>query len=461
MKQLLSQLDQLDIRRLPELAASLFAGLMLGFFPLALITGYGSLTRDKFLLLAVMCCDLALAELLALWWNRRFHDPLTLLHRFSAPQRLLLLFWLLALVSAALSPYPDLVLLGGGRWNGLLALSLMIFLALVLASLGRWHDWYFYLTALSALLMAGLCLWQLSGGNPLGLYPPGMSYADGGRQYQGRFLGTIGNVDMLSAYWCLALPLLLGGTLLGQGRGRLLPAAALLLGLGVELAADVDSGALALGLSALVMLPWLLPQGRRRWAWLAACLLLAAALARLYFYSGPAQGTLWELSRVLHGEVRAEFGSSRVLIWQEAWASMDSLREWLLGSGPGARSTHFSTVFERVSDSGLTLKAAVDSSHNEYLDLLLELGGIGLAVYAAALLATAAGAVRALRSGDRRALFLAWSLLAYCLQAMFNFSSVVITPLFWAVWGLLLARLKGGAPPLFLSERTDTAATVP
>ncbi|MBQ6537217.1 MAG: O-antigen ligase family protein, partial [Firmicutes bacterium] len=165
--------------------------------------------------------------------------------------------------------------------------------------------------------------------------------------------------------------------------------------------------------------------------------------------------TLWELSRVLHGDIRDEFGSSRVLIWKEGWRSMDSVRVWLLGSGPGTRATHFETVFERVSDSGQVIRSAVDSGHNEYLDYLLELGAPGLVLYLAALLATLAALLRAVRAGDRRALVLGWSLLAYCLQALFNFSSVVITPLFWAVWGLLLARMQGARPPLLLNERPE------
>ena len=260
---------------------------------------------------------------------------------------------------------------------------------------------------------------------------------------------------MLSAYWCLTLPLLLSGTLLLRGSRRWLCLLALALGVAVEVAADVDAGLLALLLSSLAFLPLLLPRHARKRTWIVLAVLLLAALLLLFFYDGPEQGTLWEFSRVLHGDIRDDFGSSRVLIWKEGWRSMDSLSEWLLGSGPGTRATHFQTVFDRVSDSGQVIRSAVDSGHNEYLDLLLELGAPGLVLYLAALLATFASLLRAVKAGDRRALGLGWALLAYCLQAMFNFSSVVITPLFWAVWGLLLARTQGPGPPLFLDEQSE------
>lgn len=455
MKDLSAFIKRLDGNRLPEVAASLFAGLMLGLFPLAFLSGYGSITRDKFLILVFICCDFTLALLLALGWTRRFRDPPSVFDSFTTPQKLLLLFWLLALISAVASPYPDLVLLGGRRFTGLLTLTLSVGTALALASLGRWHDAYFDLIAVSALLMSALSLWQLLGGNPFGLYPQGMDYFDGGELYQGRFLGTVGNVDMLSAYWCLTLPLLLGGTLLLRGKRRWLCLLALASGVAVEIAADVDAGVLALFLSSLLFLPLFLPAPARKRARIVLIILLLALLLLLFFYDGPQQGTLWEISRVLHGDVRDEFGSSRVLIWKEGWRSMDSLSEWLLGSGPGTRATHFETVFERVSDSGQVIRSAVDSGHNEYLDYLLELGAPGLVLYLAALLATLAALLRAVRAGDRRALVLGWSLLAYCLQALFNFSSVVITPLFWAVWGLLLARMQGARPPLLLNERPE------
>lgn len=446
MRRLIFILDNIDIKRLPEVTALLFAGLMLGFFPLALLGDYGSLTRGKFIVLGVMVCGLLPALLLSLVCSKRLGRawgmPLT------RPQKLLLTFWFIAVLSALLSPYPELILRGGPRYNGLATLTLMIFMALALSRWGRWQERLYEAAAISALLMSALCLWQLFGGNPLGLYPQGLTYADGGRLYQGRFLGTVGNVDMLSAYWCLTLPLLLGGVIQLEGRRKLLPGLALLLGGAVEAAAKVDSGLLALGASCLIMLPWLLPRRMRKWAWLLACVLLLIVLALLFCYDGPEQGTVWELSRVLHGDIRDEFGSSRVMLWKEAWSSMEGWRQWLLGSGPGTKSQHFTTVFQRVTESGLSLRSAVDSSHNEYLDYLLELGLIGLLLYAAALISTAAAACRMVRQGDRPTLILSWSMLCYCIQALFNFGSVVITPLFWAIWGLLLAHLSGARPPL-------------
>ena len=49
-----------------------------------------------------------------------------------------------------------------------------------------------------------IVLLQRNGGNPLGLYPPGRSYAK-----NPEFQGTIGNIDMAVGYLCLAAGLFL------------------------------------------------------------------------------------------------------------------------------------------------------------------------------------------------------------------------------------------------------------
>ena len=47
---------------------------------------------------------------------------------------------------------------------------------------------------------------KLYGGNPFTLYPVGYGYADAGVAYSGAYLGTIGNVDLVAAFFCLAIP---------------------------------------------------------------------------------------------------------------------------------------------------------------------------------------------------------------------------------------------------------------
>ena len=59
---------------------------------------------------------------------------------------------------------------------------------------------------------------------------------------------------------------------------------------------------------------------------------MIAALLAVYFYPGQS-GTLYEASRLLHGEADASFGSHRVEIWREVCALI--AQRPVFGGGPG------------------------------------------------------------------------------------------------------------------------------
>lgn len=72
-------------------------------------------------------------------------------------------------------------------------------------------------------LNAGIGLLQYAGYNPLGLFPEGTGYHDAFILYNGQFMGTLGNVDTLSAFLCLMVPLFYGTYLLSGRRLALIP----------------------------------------------------------------------------------------------------------------------------------------------------------------------------------------------------------------------------------------------
>jgi len=152
-------------------------------------------------------------------------------------------------------------------------------------------------------------------------------------------------------------------------------------------------------------------------------------------YDAPAEGsgTIWELSRVLHGDIRDAFGSSRVRIWRETLALVPE--HLLLGGGPDTLSLRLDISFSRyVESSGVTLTAVIDNAHNVYLGLLADTGLLGLAGYLAAMVCSLFAARR--RTG-RIPLILA--LLCCWIQDLFGLGLPITTPLMWVLWGLLLA----------------------
>ncbi len=101
-----------------------------------------------------------------------------------------------------------------------------------------------------------LALWQLAGGNPLGLYPKGLAYSDAGTAYSGAYLGTIGNTDLLAAVMCVAVPAFFYGAWKLRRCWLLVP---LTLCVTVSVRMNVSAGLLGTA-AGLVLLPL-------RWRW--------------------------------------------------------------------------------------------------------------------------------------------------------------------------------------------------
>ena len=424
-----------------------FVLLMLFLFPLAMGGGgYANLSAVKYALFA----SLSLAYLAALLFLRFWHPvpagqlagPVVAV----LPQLLLCALFVLAVLSSMLSPYGWLTIAGSNGKDGLLVLALLLFTTLCVARYAQWKDGFLSAVLGASLMMNLLALLQLAGWNPLGLYPAGSTYYDGGQLYVGQFLSTIGNVDMLAACYCLFVPLLVLALYRCGGWRRWLAGLALASTLAVLVGMRTEGCLLGLLAASVLCLPLLLR--RRCWRWLAYALLLLAGLVLLiwiYHYNGAEQGTLWELSRILHGDVRDSFGSARIQIWRAAWQEIEQ-RPWL-GSGCGTERLRFDIVYSRLVEStGYTLTARVTRAHNEYLGYALELGIPAALLYLAALLSSIWQGLRCwLRQRNVIALALSASLLAYAVQALFNYRSIVVAPLLWLLWGLLLQISQKGA----------------
>ncbi|HIV21593.1 MAG TPA: O-antigen ligase family protein [Candidatus Scatomorpha stercorigallinarum] len=406
-----------------------YISLMLLVFPLWTGTeGYAAITRGKFLFFAVLSA-LYLALLL----------PCALLvgekpRRARLPQWFALAFMAAACLSAALSPYGRAVILGASRYDGLLTLLLYGGIFLGVSAFGEWKKYYVYLLAASASICSLVAIPQLLGGNPFGLYPGELTYFDANVRYTGEFLGTIGNTNLLAAFYCLCIPLFIWHALTHRAlRDRLVLAAAALC-LGVLIASRVASGAVALAAAAAVLIPYYVNYiHRNKRLTLAVSASMAAlcvlALAAVYFYSGGS-GTLHELSEVLHGHVEDSYGSSRVGIWRECLRLAGERP--LVGGGPDTLALRTDMTFSRfVEETGSTLSTHVDNAHCEILGYLVNLGLLGALPY----VALCAGSLRRFFRGCAPAA--GGALCCYYVQSLFGLGLCIVVPLVWIYMGLV------------------------
>lgn len=476
-----------------------FAIVLLSVFPLMLgQNGYTSMTKDRFMLFSTLTLFyLACAALLwllcwkdkSLYKARREKFP----QKLSVPQIALLLYALWGVVCALASPHE-------GLWIGLRrnegVLSMLLYAAVFLA-LSLWGEYGEYvLPALSAMAVveAVLSLSQIFGSTVL--YPQGAGY------YDTHFIGTFGNIDFTSGFIALAIPALVCGFVLLETRFRyvMLTGAALLFA--VQLCIDVDSGKMGLAVSLLLSLPFLCSERKRaaRTLYAFAALLAAAAVIRyiapdavlaassktllfllaalvfaaagfflskkdaafpldprvirtavaalelaafigvivyLFQYSGSNR-LLRDAHELLHGRFDDRAGSGRGLAWKASVRLMND--HPVFGCGPGAFARGLVPYYDHIE-----IGAWIDAAHNDFLQVGACTGYVGLFFYLVFVLSLA---LRALKNVERCPLILIFASAAagYLAHSFFSFSIAILSPLFWAMAGLL-EKLIRQIPP--------------
>lgn len=422
---------------------------MLFAFPLFTgLQGYGAITqaKERFFTLATLFWLAAVLVFLALALLRR--EKLGFAARPAHLAAAGFVLW--AAVSALYSPWWDTAL-KGLRYDGLLTQVLYVMIFFGVSLLGRPRKSYVWAMAAAVTLSNIMALLQLLGLDPLGFYPEGTNYYDKYGAYNSAFLGTIGNVGLLGQYLCIVTPVLTVFGLRSEKKWEkyLLLAMALLC---LVIAAFSQAEAAYMGLMACVLVgvPVMLPEkkARKRAAFVMLALVLLG-LVTAFFWPGES-GTLWELSRILHGDIRDSFGSSRVQIWRRALELFTERP--LLGGGPGTFGLRADIVWERfVPEINDVRTASVTNTHNSYLGYLVDLGLPGLQLYLVLIACSAATWLRRRFDGPYYGA-LGCAMLCALVQDFFCLNLCLVTPMMWVLWGLLESG-DAQAPPL--PEPTD------
>ena len=415
-----------------------FILVMLGVFPLFVgfrAHAYTAITGAKFhFFTAAVCVWLAVTAVLlgiGLIRGEKYCPKPRAAHLAMA------LFLFFGGLSAVLSQYGSECLMGADRYDGYFTAVLYGAEFFGVSMLARPRRRYAWALGFSAAFCCIIAVLQLGGLDPLRLYPEGLNYYDKYEAMNAPFLGTIGNTGLLAAYLCLAAPLLTVFAVLsehGSDTFLLLPGA---LSLAVLVLCDVDAGIVAVAGTILVTVPVVIR--RRRASRIAAGMsggIVLAGLGALYFWPGRS-GTLWELSRVLHGELSDEFGSHRGQIWKQAWQRF--LETPWLGSGPGTASHRLDIRWSRYIEAlGRERVVSVGNTHNVYLGYLVCTGLLGTIPYLAAAVCSLVTWFRRRHAG---ALWpaLGSAFLCYMIQDFFSIGLCLTTPMLWVVWGLLEA----------------------
>ena len=491
----------------PGILFGILGVLLLGVFPLS-VHDYSSITRFKYLqmmLLTGVSGFAALAFLPA--WRRAF--------RWNNVSRILCLAYAAWVVlSAFFGSYAAktdadgvrIVLNGAVRYEGLITQVCYVLLFLIFSLHTPRRSIILAACAAGITVYTAIVLGQYAGLNVLDLFPRGRSTLT---NYE--FQGTIGNIDMVSGYLILQIPLLMIPYVLGHGGALLLTGA--LAGVFLESLMEVQSGLLSVGLLAVLILslalvrervrrragialagiclcfalrrmfalPWLdgtdsilLILRRKSLAW---ALMAAAFLAAGWFFSKRKTGTLSLRTVVLlwAGVSAAALalvcfvplGNSGMLFeiheiihgrpddsfgswrWGVWRHTLDVSRHSLLfGTGP---DMFYYAMRDYLQATGNVLGENFDNPHNLYLAVLAGSGLPALVLYLALVISLA---VHSLRKPDAFSRAVGVSVLLYSVQGFFSFSICLVSPMAWAVFGMACADGEGSPGGLIHDLRT-------
>jgi len=406
--------------------------------------GYQGIVEAKFAAFCVICGGYILVMGIAalegiLVGAVKPQSPISILRKTSWPQRLAIAYMILTWVSVALSPYWKDSIIGTSRYEGAVTITIYGVCFLLVSVFGRVSKQMLWTLGASVLLFCVLSILQLAGYNPLTLYPDGYNYMDANVHYGGAYLGTVGNIDLVAAFLCLAIPVMWIGLLRIKDRNRFWMIIPLLAAVIVLVKVGVLAGLVGVFAGGFLILPLVVPvpDRSRKAITLAVAAVIVVCFFTIFFVD-MGDGLFHEVHEILHGRMEDTFGSGRIHIWKQVLQQTPS-QLWF-GSGPDTMLHAQMESFTRYDKSlGGMIVSLIDVAHNEYLNILFHQGIFALIAYLAMVITLSVQWVKH-AGGDAVTAMLGGGAWCYCVQAFFGFSMCMTAPFFWLTLALLENR---------------------
>ena len=380
---------------------------------------------------------------------------------------------------------------GVGRYEGLLSLILYTIIFLVVSIWGEYTDIYVYGIGAMSILFGLFAMIQFTG-KPL-FYPEGYSFWDV------NFISTIGNVDCVSGIAALFIPALICGFVFLEGKSRYFLLVGEFMMSYTFLVAGADSGKMGLIAAFIVAASFLFDTREHAkdsclalsvftlavliykmwtpakdgavfafgttakmalvativlvgiWAFLwrtgwwfkfdakimrriIAIVLLVCIVIGLVFvfvYNGDVQ-LLVDAKGMLHGHLDDYAGSERGYVWK---MSVELIKEQpILGGGRGSFGNRFYPYNQWYWDHDYNV--VFDFAHNDYLQIGVETGLVGLLIYIGFL---GILAYRGLKVAAKypRVLIFGTGIVGCLGHLFFSFSIAIVTPIMWTMMGCM------------------------
>lgn len=416
---------------------------------------------------------------------------------FDIVQISALIFLLVNVISYILSPYRDThnLIIGVGRGEGLLVSSLYIISFLIISMISRFKKRYLLYFNLSFLFLNIIAVLQFLGFNPFNMYHSGIGI------HNVSFLTTIGNIDFVSAIYCILLAISFSFFVFLEDQKtyeKVIEVASIFMGFMMIAIMQVASGKLAPFVVLVILVPFILINNKRfsKAVLIFGIILLAygfnlfinpqyhydigkygldfnfniyvllifivggvicylsyllkdtnydlsnkknlikyfyyfigicgvLCIIVLYFYSPPID-MLNEIHELLHGNFDDNFGTYRIFLWRRTFKIIPDY--FWFGTGPDAFAIPFMARFTEDIKMLNEDFAINDTAANIYLTIFVNLGVFGFISY---LFFIGVQIYEGIKKMNKYSYILLIGIVCYCINAFFNLSVVIVSPIFW------------------------------
>jgi len=404
----------------------------------------------------------------------------------SIPQIFAFIFAVWNVLSALKSNYGSHTWIGMGRFEGVFSALLYVSIFFLFSFWAEYSQYYLKGTTVFCLVFSFISILQL--------FYDGIIHPEGYNFWSVWFMGTLGNVDCVGGVTAMVVPLLVCKYVLTEDKVWNYIALACIFTMSfLFVIANVDSGKIGLMVAFAVAFPFLFDERKNTVKTLEALAVFVFAIfcvkffrlsdKKFHFAFGKKQfvllfgsallyGLSWvlklskfslhlsketarkialiilisvivivflfvffykgniklikEASEMLHGRLSDEAGSMRGYIWKTSWWLAKQVP--VFGTGPG---TFVATYYPYD-----ILETTTDYAHNDFLQIAVCIGIVGLVVYCAFIVSLA---VRAFMRAYTCPLIVIFgsACAGYLAHSFFSFSIAIVTPMFWALAGIL------------------------
>ena len=197
--------------------------------------------------------------------------------KLSKVQVCVIAFWLINVISCLFSPYLNKynLLVGVGRGEGLINITLYCLSFLAITLFGKFRKRYIQYFSISSICLNTIAILQYIGFNPLNMYQDGIG------THNVSFMTTIGNIDFISAMYCILLTVSFSAFVLldEKLKYKIIHLISIFMGFFIFIIINVMSGRVAFFVLFVLLFPLIITNSKRLYRTIIAISMIILGLA--------------------------------------------------------------------------------------------------------------------------------------------------------------------------------------